>query len=65
MSRPSAAAIERAGLPAAYALRTLYGLDGSTVDEAARKAWTPTGPTLEVIVERIRQLREDALLLAS
>lgn len=65
MTRPSAEAIERAGLPLAYALRTLYGVDGSTVDEAARKAWTPTGPSLEELVERITAIRAEALLQAS
>lgn len=37
--------------------RTLYGYDGTSVDDAARQAWTPTGPSLEILRARIAHRR--------
>ena len=53
-------AIAGAGECLASALRTAYGLDGSTVQQAAEAALTPTGPPLEVLVDRIARLRAQA-----
>jgi hypothetical protein len=58
--RPSAASIEAAGIPLAYAIDTVYGVDGSTVEEAARAAYTPTGPSIPELEARIRALRAEA-----
>jgi hypothetical protein len=52
--------IEAAGVCLAYALRTLYGVDGSTVEQAAQAALTPTGPPLDELVARITELRREA-----
>lgn len=60
MSRPSASAVERAGVPLAYALQTLYGTDGASIEEAALRALTPTGPALPELIARITHLREQA-----
>lgn len=37
--------------------RTLHGLDGTSVEQAARAAWTPTGPSLEQLIARITHTR--------
>lgn len=58
--RPSPEAIEAAGLPLAYAWRTLYGVDGTSIEDAARKAYTPTGPALDELIARITRLRAEA-----
>lgn len=58
--RPRPEAIEAAGRSLALAWRTLYGLDGSTVEEAARAALTPTGPPLEELIRRISEHRAQA-----
>lgn len=50
-------AITAAGECLADGYRTLYGLDGTTVEDAARAAWTPTGPTLATLTGRIAQQR--------
>lgn len=31
-----------------------------TVEEAARRAYTPTGPSIEVLEQRIREVRTEA-----
>lgn len=41
----------------ARGLRTAYGQDGTTVEEAARLAYTPTGPSIPELEARIRALR--------
>lgn len=41
------------------AYRTMLGLDGTTVEDAARAAYTPTGPPVEEIEERIRARRRE------
>lgn len=38
--------------------RTMLGFDGSTVEEAARAAYTPTGPPIAELERRIRERRE-------
>ena len=53
-------AVAAAGECLAYALRTLYGLDGSTVEEAAQAALPPTGPPLDELITRIIALRQQA-----
>ena len=55
---PTAEAIEAAGESLALAQHTLYGLDGTSVEEAARLAWTPTGPPIDVLIDRIRERRK-------
>lgn len=42
------------------AASTLYGLDGSTVEQAAAAAWTPTGPPMEELRAGIEQVRMEA-----
>ncbi len=54
-------AIASAAAAVAQADRILYGLDGHTVQQAAEQAWTPTGPSLDELIDRIRQQREQAL----
>lgn len=53
-------AITAAGECLTSALRTLYGLDGTTVEEAAAAALTPTGPTRDQLIARITALRHQA-----
>lgn len=59
MTREQAVASTAAPLADAY--RTLLGLDGSTVEAAARAAWTPTGPDLSELIERITHRRAQQL----
>lgn len=58
MTREQAAVAAAEPLAAAY--RTLYGLDGATVEQAAQAAITPTGPELPELVRRITELRAKA-----
>lgn len=51
-------AVASAGECIAAATRTALGLDGTSVEEAARLAWTPTGPPLDVLIDRIRERRK-------
>ena len=53
-------AVASAGECIATATRTALGLDGTSVEEAARLAWTPTGPPLDVLIDRIRERRKQA-----
>ena len=53
-------AVAAAGECLAEAMRTLYGLDGSSVEEAAMAAQTPNGPSLDELVSRITTLRAQA-----
>ena len=50
-------AITAAGECIADGYRTLLGLDGTSVEDAARAAWTPTGPPLHELIDRIREHR--------
>lgn len=52
--------VEAAGECLALALRTLYGLDGTSVEDAAMAALTPTGPSLDELIDRITRLRAQA-----
>lgn len=49
--------LDTAARALAAGYRTLYGLDGSTVEQAARAAWTPTGPSLADLTARIADRR--------
>ena len=51
------AQVEQAARALASGYRTLYGLDGSTVEQAARAAWTPSGPSLADLTARIADRR--------
>lgn len=53
---PSREAITEAGRIIAEARRVR---DSLPVDEAARRAWTPTGPTLDELEALIRAQREE------
>ena len=55
------AAITSASEPLTLAYVALYGLDGTTVEDAARAAWTPSGPPLPDLIERIRDRRAERL----
>lgn len=59
-----AEAIEGAARALALAYVTLYGLDGTSVEDAAKAAYTPTGPSLEELIIRIRAKR-DAIAVAA
>jgi hypothetical protein len=52
--------VDKAARAFARGLRTLYGLDGSTVEQAAQAALTPTGPSLDELIARITALRAQA-----
>lgn len=52
-----AEAVTAAGETLAPAVRSLYGLDGTSVEDAARAAWTPTGPTLPELIAAIAARR--------
>lgn len=55
MSKDTAIAQAGAAITSAYV--TLLGLDGSTPEEAAAAAWTPSGPSRDEIAARIRTRR--------
>lgn len=59
MSRQQA--IRAASQPLTEAYARLLGLDGSSVEDAAHAAWTPTGPDLPTLIARIRHRRADQL----
>lgn len=52
---PSLASAARAY---ARGLRVIYGLDGHSVEEAARLAWRPGGLPIPELERRIRERRE-------
>jgi hypothetical protein len=52
-----AEAVTAAGETLAPAVRSLYGLDGTSVEDAARAAWTPSGPALPVLIAAIAARR--------
>lgn len=54
-------AICAASQPLSEAYARLLGLDGSSVEDAARAAWTPTGPALPDLIDRIRRRRAHQL----
>lgn len=63
--RPTQAeAIEAAGDVFARSLESVYGIDGTTVDQAADAALTSGGPTRDELVERITRRRVAAGLMA-
>lgn len=45
------------GIALSRAYRRMLGLDGTSVEDAARAAYTPTGPPVDEIEERIRGRR--------
>lgn len=49
--------IEQAAKPLAAAYRTMLGHDGTSIDDAVDQAYTPTGPSREVIRARIAHRR--------
>lgn len=55
------AALRAAGTSLAQAQDILYGFAGHTVEQAAALALTPTGPSLDELIDLIRQQREQAL----
>lgn len=56
-----AEAVASASDPLTEAYSTLVGLDGSSVEQAARAAWTPTGPSLDELIARIHARRAHEL----
>lgn len=66
MTRDSSGLEEDVGIAAAARIlscgdRTILGLDGKSVEDAARAAYTPTGPPVEELEKRIRQRRREVL----
>lgn len=53
-------AIATASIPLSDAYAVLLGLSGHSVEEAARAAYTPTGPDLSELIDRIRSRRNHA-----
>jgi len=51
-------AIKSAAEPLADAYVIMLGLDGTSVEDAARAAWTPTGPPLHELEAGIRARRD-------
>lgn len=45
--------IVNAAAPMTLAYRTMLGLDGTSIDDAVEQAYTPTGPSRDVIRTRI------------
>lgn len=45
--------IHNAATPLVLAYRTLFGWDGTSIDDAVEQAWTPTGPSRDIIRARI------------
>lgn len=63
--RPTKAeAFDAAGQAFARSLESVYGLDGTSVEQAADAAFTPGGPTRDDLVERITRRRVAAGLMA-
>jgi hypothetical protein len=63
-NRPTQAeAIEAAGDVFARSLESVYGLDGTTVDQAADAALTSGGPSRDDLIARITRRRIDAGLI--
>lgn len=54
-------ALTAAAEPLTQAYACLLGLDGSTVEQAARAAWTPGGPSLTDLIDRITDRRAHQL----
>ena len=54
-------ALQAASGAYARGLRMILGLDGQTPEEAARAAWTPGGPSLDELTDRIRDRRAHQL----
>lgn len=54
-------AITASAAPLTDAYRALLGLDGTSVQAAARAAWTPTGPSLTELIDRITDRRAEQL----
>ena len=52
-----------AATPLTAAYRTLFGWDGTSIDDAVEQAWTPTGPSREQIRARIEFRRANPHLL--
>jgi hypothetical protein len=57
-------AIQAAAQPITDGYTTLLGLDGTSVEQAARAAWTPTGPELPELIDRITAVRAHQLAAA-
>lgn len=55
MTRDQSVASASAPLSDAYAV--LLGLDGHSVEQAAQAAYTPTGPAMTELIDRIRSRR--------
>lgn len=49
-----------AGVALSRAYRKMLGLDGTSVEDAARAAHTPTGPSVTELEDRIRARRAHA-----
>lgn len=49
--------IQSAAAPLALAYVTALGLDGTSVEDAAKAAYTPTGPSRKELERRITALR--------
>lgn len=47
------------------AARTMYGLDGTSIDAAVDAAWTPTGPDKDTLRASITRLRQPAAVEAA
>ena len=50
-------AVKEAAKAWAAGYRVMLGLDGTSVEDAADQAYTPSGPPREVLVEQIRRRR--------
>lgn len=50
-------AVKEAAKAWAAGYRVMLGLDGTSVEDAADQAYTPSGPAREVLVEQIRRRR--------
>jgi hypothetical protein len=53
-----AEAIEAAARALALGYVTALGLDGTSVEDAAKAAYTPTGPDIEELKRRIAAMRK-------
>lgn len=54
-------AILAAAEPLTRAYTAMLGLDGTTVEQAARAAYTPTGPAFADLIDRITAMRAQQL----